>query len=223
VTSVLVIAAHPDDEVLGCGGTIARHAAQGDRVDVVIAGEGVMARSGAARSDLEDLREAARRANGVLGARSLALHDFPDNKLDSVAMLDITRFVEEHVQKNGPEIVYTHHWSDLNSDHTRLSECVLTACRPTPGQTVRRILCFEIPSSTSWRGPRSNSFDPDWFVDISDTLSTKVSALNEYAHEMREFPHARSQEAITHLARWRGASVGILAAEAFVLVRNLET
>ncbi len=221
--SVLVVAAHPDDEVLGCGGTIARHVAQGDRVHVVIAGEGVLSRGGSSRSEVDCLKEAARRASGILGTETLTLNDYPDNRLGSIASLDVTQFVEEHVKKNAPGIVYTHHWADMNDDHARLCECVLTACRPVPGQTVRRILCFEIPSSTGWRGPRSRSFDPDWFVDISSSLETKLAALTEYAHEMREFPHARSREAITHLARWRGASVGVAAAEAFVLVRNLET
>jgi len=223
VRSVLVVAAHPDDEVLGCGGTIARHVAQGDRVHVVIAGEGAMARSAATPGSLEELKKAARRANEILGVETLTLHDYPDNRLDSIALLDVTRFVEEHVRKNAPAIVYTHHWGDMNGDHVRLSECVLTACRPTPGQTVRKILCFEVPSSTGWRGPRPDAFEPNWFVDISSTLEIKLAALKAYAHEMRDFPHARSLEAVAHLAHWRGASAGIAAAEAFVLVRNLET
>jgi LmbE family N-acetylglucosaminyl deacetylase len=222
MASVLVVAAHPDDEVLGCGGTIARHVQMGDTVHVVIAGEGLMSRAGARRTDLEDHKKAARQANEILGVKTLTLHDFPDNRFDSVDRLDITQFLETHVQKHAPEIVYTHHWADLNHDHIRLSECVLTACRPIPDRAVRRILCFEVLSSTGWRGPRPESFDPNWFVDISEALSVKVAALDAYAGEMRDFPHARSQEAVVHLARSRGAMAGMEAAEAFVLVRNLE-
>jgi LmbE family N-acetylglucosaminyl deacetylase len=216
------VAAHPDDEVLGCGGTIARHVRSGDVVHVVIAGEGLMSRAGARRAGLADHKKAAQRANEILGVKTLVLHNFPDNRLDSVDRLEITQFLETHVQKHAPEIVYTHHWADMNHDHIRLSECVLTACRPIPDRSVRRILCFEVPSSTGWRGARPDSFDPNWFVDISRELPVKLAALGAYADEMRDFPHARSQEAIVHLAGWRGATAGMEAAEAFVLVRSLE-
>lgn len=222
MASILVVAAHPDDEVLGCGGTIARHVADGNEVHVLILGEGVMSRPAASRAELEPHRAAARRANEILGVQTLTLHDYPDNRLDSVDRLDVTQFVESHVRKHAPAIVYTHHWADLNHDHTRSSECVVTACRPAPEQMVRRILCFEVPSSTGWRGPQRDAFDPNWFVDISKTLAVKLAALAAYAHELRDFPHPRSHEAVTHLARWRGATVGVDAAEAFVLVRNLE-
>jgi LmbE family N-acetylglucosaminyl deacetylase len=217
-----VVAAHPDDEVLGCGGTIARHVALGDSVHVVITGEGIMARPGADPAELGEHREAAFRANDILGVETLTLHDYPDNRLDSVDRLDVTQFVESHVRKHAPAIVYTHHWADLNHDHTQLSECVVTACRPVPKQMIRRILCFEVPSSTGWRGPRRDAFEPNWFIDISKTLTTKLAALAEYGHELRDFPHPRSAEAVTHLARWRGATAGVEAAEAFVLARNLD-
>lgn len=221
MANVLVVAAHPDDEILGCGGTIARHKAKGDEVHVVIAAEGVTAR-GADRGALEALKTAASRASRLLGVDSLTLHDFPDNRMDSLALLDVTRFVEEHVEKRSPGIVYTHHWGDLNTDHAVVSRSVITACRPTPEARTRRILCFEVPSSTGWRGPVRESFEPNWFVDISSVLDRKLAALEAYAVEMREFPHARSLEAITHLARWRGAGMGVAAAEAFVLVRSVE-
>ncbi len=223
MADVLVLAAHPDDEVLGCGATIASHKARGDTVHVVIACEGVTARAEAGSDDLEKLKAAARRANAILGSDSLELHDYPDNKLDCVPALDVTRFVEERIRRHGPAIVYTHHWNDVNVDHRRLSDCVLTACRPFPGQTVRRILSFEVASSTGWFGPRPDAFDPNWFVDAGLTLDAKFAALQEYSQEMRDFPHARSIEALTHLSHWRGAAVGLAAAEAFVLVRSLET
>jgi LmbE family N-acetylglucosaminyl deacetylase len=221
MASVLVVAAHPDDEVLGCGGTIARHVRKGDAVHVVIAGEGLMARPGARRADLEDHKKAARQANEILGVKTLVLHDFPDNRFDSVDRLDITQFLETHVQAHAPEIVYTHHWADVNIDHRRVNECVLAACRPQPGGCVQRLLFFEVPSSTEWSGPQ-HAFAPNWFVDVTATLDLKIAALREYRSELRDFPHPRSIEAIGHLARWRGATAGMEAAEAFVLVRNLE-
>lgn len=219
---VLVIAAHPDDEVLGCGATIARHKASGDRVHVVIAGEGVKAREHAESGEIERLKDAARRASGVLGVDTLELHGYPDNRFDTVAALDLNRFVEEKIGRFSPRIVYTHHWGDANIDHRLLSECVVTACRPLPGQPIRTILAFEVPSSTGWLGPRGSAFEPNWYVDVSATMDAKIAALREYAGEMRDFPHARSIEAISSLSRWRGASVGMRAAEAFVLVRRLE-
>jgi LmbE family N-acetylglucosaminyl deacetylase len=217
---VLVIAAHPDDEVLGCGGTIARHVSSEDRVHVLIMGEGPMSRPGSQRAQLAQSQEDCRKANRVLGVESLTLHDYPDNRLDSVDRLDVVKFIEAHIEKISPEIVYTHHWSDLNIDHRRINDCVLTACRPAPGYGVRSVLLFEVPSSTEWRGPQDH-FNPNWFVDISQTLELKLAALDAYSRELREFPHPRSADAIAHLARWRGATVGVAAAEAFVLARNI--
>jgi LmbE family N-acetylglucosaminyl deacetylase len=218
---VLVIAAHPDDEVLGCGGTIARHAAAGDDVHVVILAQGLMARPKARTEDLGALRESARKAGDILGVKDLTLHDFPDNRLDTLPRLDVTRFIESHVERILPEIVYTHHRGDVNIDHARANECTLAACRQTPEQSLRRLLFFEVPSSTEW-GFAEEAFNPNWFVDISRTLDKKAAALLAYAGELRPFPHPRSEEAVTHLARWRGAAAGVGAAEAFVLARNVE-
>jgi LmbE family N-acetylglucosaminyl deacetylase len=221
MASVLVIAAHPDDEVLGCGGTIARHSAAGDEVHVVILAQGLMARPQAKAEDLEALRRAAREAGDTLGVADLTLHDYPDNRLDTIPRLDVTRFIESHIERVLPEIVYTHHRGDVNIDHVRANECTLAACRQIPGQSLRRLLFFEVPSSSEW-GPGAEPFIPNWFVDISRTLDRKAAALRAYASEMRPSPHPRSEEAVTHLARWRGATAGVPAAEAFVLARNVE-
>lgn len=222
--SVLVVAAHPDDEVLGCGGTIAKHRAQGHRVEVLIMAEGITSRDssadGAAAAELTSLREAAHKANNVLGVNLLTMLAYPDNRMDSVVLLEIVKDIEVLVQRLQPSTVYTHHANDVNIDHRRIHDAVIAACRPQPGHCVKQLLFFETPSSTEWRPPSSlPPFAPDWFVDISKTLDLKLDALQAYHGEMREFPHPRSVKACEHLARWRGASVGIEAAEAFAVGR----
>ena len=220
MATVLVVAAHPDDEVLGCGGAIAKHVANRDSVHVIILGEGVLSRQGSQHAQLAQTRADCRKANQILGVHELTLNGYPDNRLDSIDRLEIVKFLEGQLERLSPEIVYTHHWSDVNIDHNRINECMLAACRPLPGRSVKRLLFFEVPSSTEWRGPQY-CFNPNWFVDIADWLERKLAALDAYGGELREFPHARSREAVAHLARWRGATVGVAAAEAFVLARNI--
>lgn len=225
---ILVIAAHPDDEVLGCGATMARHANLGDEVHVVIMAEGATSRDEkrdrAQRSaELSELTESAHHAKEILGIRTISLHDFPDNRMDSVDLLDVVKVVEQHIERVRPETVYTHHAGDVNIDHRKIHEAVVTACRPQPLQQVKSILFFEVPSSTEWQPPGSApTFLPNWFVDVSSTLESKMAALKMYESEMRPWPHSRSHEAVEHLARWRGASVGCEAAEAFVVGRHIE-
>jgi LmbE family N-acetylglucosaminyl deacetylase len=222
MANVLVVAAHPDDEVLGCGGTIARHVSSGDKVRVLIVAQGIMSRKNARADDLRLHREAAHRACEILGVRNVTLGDYPDNRLDSIDRLEITRFIEAEVDACSPEIVYTHYHGDVGLDHRIVNECVLAACRPLPGRSIKRVLLFEVPSSTEWADP-AYAFRPAWFSEITQTLDKKLAALREYAHEMRDFPHPRSEEGVTHLARWRGATAGVKAAEAFVLARNVES
>ena len=232
--SVLVIAAHPDDEVLGCGGTIARHASEGDEVHILIMAEGVTSRDKARDaqgrcSDLSALAKTAQRVGAYLGASSVELLSFPDNRMDTLAILDIIKEVESRLEKIEPSIVYTHHAGDLNIDHQITHRAVITACRPYPGQTVRTLLFFEVPSSTDWQiACPENAFTSNWFVDISGSdgsvsfLDRKLQALEMYQEEMRAFPHARSVEAVKSLAQCRGAGVGLGAAEGFVLGRKLK-
>lgn len=223
--TVLVVAAHPDDEVLGCGGTIARHARDGEDVHLVFLADGVSSRepSGEHEAGVVRRRDDARKAAGILGASSVTFNDLPDNQLDTVALLDIARLVEAVVAEHNPTLVYTHHRNDLNVDHRRVHQAVMTACRPIPGSQVRTILAFEVPSSTEWATPGpAESFIPNWFVDTSETLDLAVDALTAYAEEVREWPHPRSPEALVHLARWRGSCVGLHAAEAFMLARHVQ-
>lgn len=225
--NVLVVAAHPDDEVLGCGGTIARHADSGDPVHVLIVAEGATSRQQQRDRDevdgyLSALAKAAQTAGAILGVAGVELLDLPDNRLDSLDRLDLIKRIEERIARYQPQVVYLHHAGDVNIDHRRLHEAVVTACRPTPGQPVRRLLSYEVASSTEWQPPGSApAFQPNWFVDITVEWARKRQALEAYAAEMRPWPHARSIAALEHLARWRGAQVGVEAAEAFCLLRQL--
>ena len=223
LSSVLVVAAHPDDEALGCGATLARHCAEGASAAVLFLADGIGSRNPANREwELAARHDAARRACAELGVSDLTLMAYPDNRLDTIALLDIVQDVERAVQRCEPDIVYTHHGHDLNIDHRRVHDAVVAACRPQPGCLVRRLLFFETASSTEWRPPASMPpFAPNWFVDVSDYLPKKLAALSIYADELRPFPHPRSIEAIEYLARWRGATVGVAAAEAFELGRTI--
>jgi N-acetylglucosamine malate deacetylase 1 len=220
MANVLVIAAHPDDEVLGCGATIALHAQAGDIVHVAIMAQGLASRGSHEPAEFAELRRKAQDANRMLGVVNVSFADFPDNAMDTVARLDVVKKVEELIASVRPSVIYTHFPYDLNVDHRRVAESVITACRPQPSCSVERVLYFEVPSSTEWTfGIDARTFSPNWFVDISATLAVKVRALRAYDSEMRPWPHARSFEAVEHLAHWRGASVGVIAAEAFVLAR----
>lgn len=224
---ILIIAAHPDDEVLGCGATMAKHANNGDEVHVVILVEGITSRDGKRsrekrNTDLLQLAKSANKANSILGVKSLTLHNFPDNRMDSMDILDVIKVIEDHISRIKPDTVYTHHAGDLNIDHRIVNTAIMTACRPQPESPVRKILFFEIPSSTGWHVPDpAQSFIPNWFEEVSGTLPTKLKALQVYKSEMKPWPHARSLKAVEHLAKWRGSSVGMEAAEAFSLGRVL--
>jgi N-acetylglucosamine malate deacetylase 1 len=225
--TVLVLAAHPDDEVIGVGGTIARHAAMNEEVHVVVAAEGATARdpkrdTDRRRAELEELRAASRKAIGILGGSSVRFLGLPDNRCDSVDLLDLVQAVEAVVAELKPQIVYVHHAGDVNIDHRVLHQAAFTACRPQPGHPVKRLLSFETASSTEWAPAGSlPAFQPTVYVDIDKFWPRKRAALEAYRSEMREWPHPRSLAGIEHLGRWRGASAGVGMAEAFMLMREI--
>lgn len=222
--NVLVVAAHPDDEVLGCGGTVARYAAEGHEVDVVILGEGATSRhasrEGADSQEVASLRAAAERAHDTLGVRTTALHGLPDNRFDAVDLLEIVKLVEAAIEQHGPEVVFTQHGGDTNVDHQMTFRAVLAATRPQPGHPVREVHSFQVASSTEWAfGQLAPVFHANLFVDISEHLATKLAALEAYEAELREYPHPRSLDHVRDQARVAGATVGVTAAEAFHTVR----
>ena len=224
--SVLVVAAHPDDEILGCGGTIARLAREGHEVRIAILAEGMSSRY-AHREDadpgqLQHLHARAQQAGNKVGAREVVLCKLPDNRLDTVPLLEVVKLVEDLVARFRPEVIYTHHPGDLNVDHGVVHRAVLTATRPVAGQCVSEIYAFEVPSSTEWAFQRLEpSFRPNVFVDITKTLETKIDALACYDTEMRKFPHPRSAEALRAIATRWGSVVGLPAVEAFELIRSV--
>ncbi len=226
--SILVVAAHADDETLGCGGVIAKYASEGFGVHVLIIADGVTARKDAydvqtCLSEIAQRENLAKEACKILGAHEPEFARFPDNRCDQIPLLDIIKKIEQVIQRIKPKIVYTHNGSDLNIDHVLTFKAVLTACRPVAGASVKKIYAFETLSSTEWSPLGiATPFYPTRFVDIAAFEDIKMKALTVYASEMKAFPDARSLEAVKALGRLRGAQVGVLAAEAFVLIREVE-
>jgi N-acetylglucosamine malate deacetylase 1 len=220
---VLVVAAHPDDEVLGCGGTLARHAAAGDFVHVLFLADGETSRQGAGKAEIARREAAAARAADLLGAQQPRFLRLPDNRLDGTLFLDIVQVLEEAVADLAPRIVYCHHPGDLNLDHLVAARAVVTAFRPMPESSVAEIRAFEVPSSTEWSfGITSAAFTPNLFIDITKTFEKKLQALAAYDAEMRPFPHPRSLEALEAIARRWGSVVGRERAEAFQIIRSVQ-
>ncbi len=219
---ILIIAAHPDDEVLGCGGTIARHVKEGDSINVLFLGDGVSSRGNADIKLVSVRKKSAVRACEVLGAAIIGFEKFPDNMFDTVSLLDIVRAVESAKKEINPNMIYTHHGGDWNIDHRITCQAVLTAFRPQPYEKFSEIRSFETNSSTEWSSSAIiPPFIPDTFVDISQCLDTLLNAYTCYADEMREEPHARSLEALKITAFRRGREVGLHAAEAFMTLRRI--
>lgn len=223
-TTILIVVAHPDDEILGCGGTIARLAREGHNVYIAILGEGVTSRfkqrEQADQAMVEALHSRSREAADLLSVKDLLLYNFPDNRFDTVPLLDIIKTVEKLINRLQPQVVYTHHGGDLNIDHAITHRAVMTATRPVQNCPVKEIYAFEVPSSTEWAfGQFHPAVQPNVFVDISATLETKIQAMQLYESEARDFPHPRSSEALRAIARRWGSTVELEAAEAFELIR----
>ena len=222
---VLVVAAHPDDEILGCGGTMALHVDKGNDVYVVFMADGVASRGDSKNllGKINERKQSAIEACAIIGCKHPVFLGFPDNQLDACSILDITQKLESVIDEINPEIVYTHHNKDLNVDHQLTHQAVITACRPQPDNTVSEIYSFETLSSTGWNSPTvENIFIPNVFVDITKMWKNKLLALSCYEGELREYPHARSYEGIEALSIYRGISVGIEYAEGFFLERKID-
>lgn len=223
MNKILIVAAHPDDEVLGCGGTIAKYTKEGSRVYCLFLGRGKASRGGKVIQKEQTLLEReAQRSAKILGISKIFFENFPDQQYDSVPILKIIQAVEEIKNRIKPDIIFTHHFGDLNKDHQVTYEAVMTAFRPLPKETVRNIYSFEIPSSTEWGAPkRKNYFVPNVFVDISETFNKKIKALGAYKSEIRLYPHPRSVKGIEIIARRWGMASGKELAEAFELIREI--
>ena len=224
--SVLVVAAHPDDEVLGCGGTIKKITKTGVHVNIIFISDGVSSRKMSIKklkNEISERRKASIKACKTLGANKPIFYDFPDNALDTVPLLKIVKLISNNIKKYKPSTIYTHCSNDLNIDHNIVNKAVVTACRPLRKNPVKTLLFFEIPSSTEWQiVNRKKQFIPNWFENIDNELKTKIKALKIYKKEMRKWPHPRSSRGVKVLAEWRGATSGNKAAEAFTLGRKIK-
>lgn len=223
--TILVVAAHADDEALGCGGTMRRHVDDGDQVFVLFLTNGVGSRSDADNAAAQRRLDAMKNALGILGVSHYECRDFPDNAMDSVPLLEIVRAIDSFVRViPPPDVVYTHHGGDLNIDHQITHRAVMTRFRPQPHDPgPSAILSFEVPSSTGWFGTSAQPpFVPNYFSDITTTLPHKLQALLAYEEEMRPWPHARSIRALEALAHTRGSLIGCEAAEALVIERMID-
>ncbi len=217
---VLALVAHPDDETLGCGATLASHVRSGDEVAVVCFADGVASRfkgggMGAFAAAAKERHGQFRAACKILGTQNVFIHQYADNSMDNVPQLQVVNHIEIHLERFKPTIVYTHHGGDLNVDHRVMHECVKVACRPQPGCTVRGLYFFEVPCSTTW----GEGFNPTYFVDAEKTFETKLLAARCYKDELKAPPHPRSIEGMTHIAAVRGNKVGLRYAEAFAVGR----
>ena len=220
MNTVLVVAAHSDDEALGCSGTIAKHIERGDSVHLLFMTDGVASRIGS-KNNAEERLTAAQDAAQILGVNSFTSFNFPDNKMDSIPLLDVVKEVENKITELQPEIIYTHHIGDLNIDHQITHKAVITACRPQPDFCVKEIYAFEVLSSTEWNTPGVAVFSPNVFIDITDYIDIKKQVLEVYSEEMHQPPHSRSIDNALRLNALRGNSVGVDYAEAFVLIRAI--
>jgi N-acetylglucosamine malate deacetylase 1 len=218
---VLIVAAHSDDEAIGCCGTILRHINNGDAVHLLFMTDGISSRIVTESMKIDRLN-ATQKAAKMMGVKTLECLSFPDNKMDSVPLLDIIKKVEEKVENLQPNIIYTHHVGDLNIDHQVTHRAVLTACRPQPEFCVKEIYAFEVLSSTEWNTPEVHPFSPTVFVDITKFIDIKKQILAVYIEEMKSAPHSRSIQNIIRLNQVRGNAVGLNYAEAFALQRLIK-
>lgn len=218
---VVVVAAHPDDELLGVGATLAKHVDRGDEVHAIVCSEGATARYDASAKN--ELQEAGKRAAAVIGMNSIRFLGFADQRLDTVPLLEVTQTIERALNDLRPDILYVHHWGDMNRDHRIVAEAVMVATRPIGTDFPRTIYCFETPSSTEWSPPDVQSaFVPNHFVDVTKQIEKKLEAMSCYPSELRPAPHPRSLEALRSRAQYWGQVVTRPYAEAFVLVRSVE-
>ncbi|MBW8308964.1 MAG: PIG-L family deacetylase [Candidatus Paracaedibacteraceae bacterium] len=217
---ILIIAAHPDDETLGCGGTILKHQQNGDNIYLIWMTNGINARVSVSAEEKLARTQGYQAALKFIKPESYKLFDFPDNQMDTVPLLSVTQSLESEIIQIAPDIIYTHCPQDLNVDHVMTYKALITATRPGSKSFVKEIYGFEVPSSTEWNFG-APSFEPDTFVDITDWIDQKKELLKCYKDELRSFPHARSMENIIALNQVRGATANLPYAEAFITLRRV--
>jgi len=235
IKKVLTFFAHPDDETIGMAGTL-KQISKHHNVKVLFLSEGITSRRKTGyvsipkyeitelemkkmEGEIELRKRQAKKALGLLGIKKMRFLDLPNLELDQIPLLQIVKEIEKEIQEIKCDVIFTHHYNDLNIDHHIAYEATITAARPIPTSTVSKIISFEIPASTDWKPPYK--FNPNLYVDISKELDTKVKALAEYKYEIRKFPHPRSIESLEIIAKRWGTVAGLESAEAFTLIRRI--
>ncbi len=220
---VLVVVAHADDETFGCGGFIKKLSKKKNTIGAISFTDGLGSRSNFTLKKIEKRKEASINASKILGFNWLAQYNYPDNELDKVSLLEIVKIIEKHKKKFKPHIVLTHNFSDLNIDHRIISESTLTAFRPEPKEKLEQFITFEVPSATDFRVLKNKkNFVPNFFVNIENSLKSKIKAIKIYKDELKPYPHSRSLKGLKNLNKIRGNQCGLKYAEAFEIIRVIE-
>jgi len=218
LSKILITCAHPDDETLGMGGTIFLHRKKGDQIFVLIFADGESAR-GRENAKISERKKQAKKALSILGVTDIKFLNYKDQKLDTISLVELSQEIENVISKWKPDIVYTHFWGDVNQDHRAIFQSTQIATRPTPTQIVKKLICYETPSSTEWALP-TQQFIPNLFVNIKSSIKSKVEAFKIYKNEVMDFPHPRSIEGITNRAKYWGCTTGLEYSEAFIVLRD---
>jgi LmbE family N-acetylglucosaminyl deacetylase len=216
---ILVVCAHPDDETLGLGGTLALHAKKGDKIMVLIFATGQFGRDDSSKG-IEKRKNQCKNACSVLGVKKVKFLDYEDQALESVKLTELSSKIEEEIRNWKPSVLYTHFWGDTNQDHRRIYEAVLISTRPTSKYLLQKVVCFETPSSTDW-GSKSNNFHSNMYVNIEKTIKMKIKAFSHYENEIRRYPSPISKKSLLSRAEYWGSKVGISYAEPFIILREI--
>ena len=215
---ILVVAAHTDDEALGCGGTLLKFQKLGYEINSIFFTDGVSSRQKIKKKEISHRLKNAKKVSKTYNFNYI-YEKFKDNQLDIYPLLSIIQIIEKHIEKIDPEIIFTHSQTDLNVDHQKIFEAVLVASRPQKKTNLKRLLSFEIPCSTHWNFEKL--FQPNVFIDIEEFIQEKIKMISEYDKEIKPSPHARSYENIINLAKFRGNTCNLNYAEAFRLVYQI--
>lgn len=221
MSRILIFAPHPDDEILGCGGTMIKHIESGDDVYVCIVTKGCLPLF--SPESVEKVRNEAKKCHDIIGVKKTFLLDFPAAMMEKVERYELNGKILDVIREVQPDMVFIPHWGDMQKDHQMVAEACMVALRPKYEPKVRSIYSYETMSETAWNAPNvQNDFIPNVFVDISGTLEKKKAALNVFETQVSPFPDARSLESIDALAKYRGALMNVKAAEAFMLIREIK-
>ena len=216
---ILVLCAHPDDETLGLGGTLSLKSKNGNQIFVLFFTDGESSRNKTTK-DIILRQKQARNACKILGIKKVKFLNYPDEKLDTFSTLEIAKEIENAIKEWKPSEIFTHYWGDLNQDHRKIFEATKIAVRPQPASLIKKVICYETPSSTDW-GRFPESFTPNLFINIDKTIKTKISAFKKYKNEIHRFPHPRSSDSIVIRSKYWGSTIGNMNSEAFILLREI--